>query len=522
MKLLAKMKKINWTTFLAILFSLGAVIFSHRVTNDVFENVPHIEDEMAYIWQARVMARGQIMLPSPPTPKEFLVPFVVDYHGFRFGKYPPGWPTILAIGIFFQMRNWVNPILAGLSIWLIYYLGKRLFSDAVALLACVLTLASPFFLMNSGSYLSHPFGLVLTLIFVLSWMDAWQIGGFNPREKQPIPRWIPITTGAVSLGLLALTRPLTALGVAFPFLFHGAYLLVKGNKKQRLELIVFIILAGGISSLLFLWQYVLTGDPLLNPYTLWWSYDKIGFGPGYGRLEGGHTLRMAWINLKYSLIRGNFDLFGWAGYSWIFLPFGLLAVLWKRNWGSLLSLLVLPALIFVYLFYWIGSSLFGPRYYYEGLFSASILSAVGFAFLAGWQIKPHDSWQPQVGWRKARPLLMTAVLSLLMTVNLVYYLPMRLNGMKNLYGVNAQRLKPFLTQQAQNLTPALVIVHPQIWTEYGALIELSSPFLDSPWLFVRSISPVMDTQVADAFPERRIIEYYPNTPYLLKVIRNPQ
>ncbi len=509
----------RWTTLLAIGFSLCAVYVSHLVATQIFENVPHIEDEMAYVWQARVMARGQIMLPSPPYAKEFLVPFVIDYHGFRFGKYPPGWPAVLAIGVLLNARDWVNPILAGMAIWLLYRLARRLFGEAVALVTVLLTLTSPFFLMNSASLLSHPLGLFLTLVFVLSWMDAWQVLENNPSEKAGLPRWLPITCAALSLSLLALTRPLTAVGVALPFVFHGLWLFLKGDKTRRWQLVYFVLLTAAVSSLYFLWQFMVTGDPFLNPYTLWWSYDKIGFGQGFGRSEGGHTLHMAGVNLKFSLQRGKYDLFGWWGYSYILIPFGILAIIWKKNWRSVLSVLVLPALIFVYLFYWIGSSLFGPRYYYEGLFAASMVSAAGAAFLAGWPISPKQGWISYTGWRKIRPLAVSALLSLLIVFNGLFYLPMRLDGMKGLYGVSAQRLRPFQTETAQVFTPALVIVHPHNWTEYGSLLELSSPFLDSPWIFVRSLGTEMDELVANAFPQRTIIDYYPSDPYHFKIVR---
>lgn len=516
------LQKIKWNSLLAIGFSLCAVFYSHQVATQIFENVPHIEDEMAYVWQARVMAGGQIMLPSPPYPKEFLVPFVIDYHSFRFGKYPPGWPAVLALGVLGDSRDWVNPLLAGMAIWLLYRLARRLFGEAVALLAMLLTLISPFFLMNSASLLSHPLGLFLSLVFVLSWMDAWQDLEKNQPKNTTIQRWLPITCAALSLGLLALTRPLTALGVALPFVFHGAWLFYKGDKTRRWQLFYIVFLTAAVSALYFLWQYMVTGDPLLNPYTLWWSYDKIGFGQGFGRSEGGHTLHMAWVNLKFSLQRGNYDLFGWWGYSYYLMPFGILAIIWKKNWRSVLPILVLPSLIFVYLFYWIGSSLFGPRYYYEGIFAASMVSAAGFAFLAGWPISSTQGWISYSGWRKIRPLMFSALLSLLILFNLLFYLPMRLDGMKNLYGVSAQRLRPFLTPTAQVFTPALVIVHPHNWTEYGALLELSSPFLDSPWIFVRSLGSEMDQLVANAFPQRTIIDYYPSDPYHFKILREAQ
>lgn len=507
--------RFSWVDLLAFCLSLSGVFIAHWVTLHIFEAVPHIEDEMAYVWQAKVMARGKLSLPSPPQEKAFLVPFVVDYQGQRFGKYPPGWPAMLSLGIRLGVRAWVNPVLAGLSVWLIYRLGQRLFGRAVALLAMLLTLSSPFFWMNSGSLLSHPLGLFLTLAFGLAWLDLFQEAG----ERRGLALVLPWGVGALSLGLLALTRPLTAVGVALPFILHALWLFWRGNRGVRCRLISFALLVAALSCLLFLWQYAVSGDALLNPYTLWWKYDKVGFGPGYGRAEGGHNLHQAWVNLKYSLLFGRHDLFGWGAYSWVFMPFGLVAVIWKRQWKALPVLLLLPALLFVYLFYWIGSALFGPRYYFEGLASAVLLSAVGFAWLAGLPLLPQESYLSQRGWRRARRLGATALLALAVAANLLFYTPLRLGGMIGLYGVTAERLHPFFSEQAQALTPALVIVHPDHWTEYGALLELSSPFLDSPFLVVRSMGSESDQALADAFPQRNVVHYYPKDPYRLILVR---
>ena len=138
----------------------------------------------------------------------------------------------------------------------------------------------------------------------------------------------------------------------------------------------------------------------------------------------------------------------------------------------------------VYLAYWIGSHLFGPRYLYEGLYSLTLLSAAGAAFLAGWPVRPEDTWRRYEGWSRARPLLVTGALALLVSMNLLFYTPLRVGGMHGLYGISRLRLEPFLTAEAQELTPALVIVHPDHWTEYGALLELQDPFLDTPFIFV--------------------------------------
>jgi hypothetical protein len=145
--------------------------------------------------------------------------------------------------------------------------------------------------------------------------DAWDSASSNPRLAA-------ITAGCI--GLLAFTRLLTA-GCGHSFRATREILLWRGDWSRRRRLLAFGLVALAMASLLFVWQWAVTGDPLFNPYTLWWKYDKLGFGPGVGRLEGGHTLRQAWINTKFSLFVGWHDTFGWWRFSWIFLPFGALA-----------------------------------------------------------------------------------------------------------------------------------------------------------------------------------------------------
>ena len=489
---------------IALILSALAVLAGYLVHDRVFERLAHIEDEMAYVWQAQVIARGHLTLPSPPEPKSFLYPFVVDYNGQRFGKYPLGWPAMLSLGERLGLRFLVNPLLSGFGVWLTYLLGKRLFGVTVGLLAAVLTLTSPFFLVNSGSLLSHPFGLFLSLSFVLAWLD-----GFTTPEGEH--RRLPVLTAGGSLGVLALTRPLTALGLAIPFGLHGLYLLFRGSASIRRRLILLGIITLGLVSLHWVWQYAVTGDPFFNPYTLWWPYDRIGFGPGAGRNPEGHNLYQAWINTRHSLYIGYFDLFGWGQYSWIFLPLGLLAILRDRNWRALLPCSVFPTLVVLYLAYWIGSSLYGPRYYYEGLFSLTLTSAAGIAWLAGWPTLPGNAFPNYHGWRRLRSLVVAAVLALLVSFNLLFYTPIRLAGMYGLYGVRREYMQPFLSPEAQKFTPALVVVHTsKKWIEYGTLLELENPFLDTPFIFVIARTPEIDAAVAANFPRRAVYHYYPN------------
>jgi hypothetical protein len=484
---------------IALLLSLAAVAASYLVADRVFEQMPHIEDEMAYVWQAQLLAQGKVLLPSPPDPKSIMIPFVVDYHGQRFGKYPPGWPLVLAMGMLLHRRAWVNPILAGLSVWLTYRLGQKLFGDRVALSAAALTLASPFFLLNSGSLLSHPWALFLSLAFATAWLDA-----FPQRAAGPPAKRLAVPVAGLSLGLLALTRPLTALGVALPFFVHGLFLLVRGDAVTRLRLLTVGLLAACVAALVPLWQFGVTGDPWLNPYTLWWKYDKIGFGEGFGRQAGGHSLYWAWVNLKASFDTGWGDFLGWGTASWLFLPFGLASL--GRNGRAWLAALVFPSIVLLYMAYWIGSNLYGPRYYYEGFYSVTLVSAAGMFWLAD---RVFREGRAHKGMQVAAGLLGL----LLVTYNLLIYLPARLHEMTGLYGIRRSMLAPFDTAQAKELTPALVIVHFQHeWTEYGGLLELENADLTSPFIFALARGSAFDAALARDFPDRRVVHYYSATP----------
>jgi 4-amino-4-deoxy-L-arabinose transferase-like glycosyltransferase len=436
---------------------------------------------------------------------------VVDFQGNRFSKYPLGWPALLSVGVRYDARHFVNPLLAGFTVWLIYRLAKRVFNERVGLLTAVLTAMSPFFLMNTGSLLSHPFGLFLSVAFVISWIDT--VYPAQQSQGNTLLGWLPPMTAGLVIGTMVLTRPLTAIGVALPFCVHGIYVLLKGEKLVKRKLLFVIFFALAFVVIHFLWQYILSGDALRNPYTLWWHYDRVGFGPGIGVTSEGHNLQRAFQNAYMSLRSSASDLFGWGRYSWIFLPFGIIAA--RKNKPALLLSCVFPSLIVTYVFYWIGQWLFGPRYYYEGIYSLTILSAAGIYWLFDLFFdRSNDFHQKSVriAYVVRRAIGISFVL-LLLLFNLFYYLPARLGGMYALYGISREQLIPFETDEAKSLTPALIIVHAQDWTEYGALLELEDAHLTTPFVFVYGSPTQSIDAIEAAFPGREIFHYYPDEPF---------
>jgi hypothetical protein len=488
---------------IALVICLAAFLATAWVHDRVYERAPHIEDEMAFVWQARAIARGRLAVPSPAlNPNSFLVPFVVDYQGQRFGKYPAGWPVVLAAGELLQARGLVNPALTAAAIWLVYRLGKKLIDDRSALLAAFLGAASPFVLLNGGSLLSHPWSLLLALIFITGWLDAFT----TPNLALPprLTHALPTTAAALALGLLALTRPWTAVGLALPFGLHGLVLLARGERAVRARLLGFGLLAGMIAALYYAWQLAVTGDPLLNPYVLWWPYDKIGFRPGVGLNPGGHNLRQALVHTQFSLRSGSLDLFGWPLLSGMFLPFGLYAR--RKDLRVWLVAGASVSLVAAYALYWTPSWVYGPRYYYEGLAGPLLLTAAGIRWVSG---------QPDKPWRlpgKLRFAAAAGLVGLLVMSNLLFYLPARLEGMRGLNGITAECTAPFETGAARRAAPVLVFVHPRThFFEYACLVDLNDPFLNAPLILAISRGEEIDQAVARAFPGRRIQHYDPAT-----------
>jgi hypothetical protein len=256
-----------------------------------------------------------------------------------------------------------------------------------------------------------------------------------------------------------------------------------------------LIAAGGgvVAVLLPLYQWAVTGDPWLNPYVLWWPYDRIGFGADIGAMPGGHSPFYAWINLKQDLGRSATDVLGWPALSWLPLLLGLMMRPRRlRDWA-------LPApficLVIAYLFYWIGSParLWGPRYYFEGFGVLWILAAVGM-------LKAWDWARGRQPW--IRPALAGALV-MFIVANLTINIPYRMQEAHGFYGIARSQKEPIIDADLRN---ALVIVYADRWLEYGALLAEMSPTLDDDIVYARGSGDQVDTAVIAEFPGRAV--YY--------------
>jgi 4-amino-4-deoxy-L-arabinose transferase-like glycosyltransferase len=308
------------TTVILLLLCISTFLAAAAVAYGVFQAVPHLEDEQANLFAAKVFASGKLYVPSPSQPAAFFVPFVIEGEGRRISKYPPGYSLVLALGVLAHAPWLVNPLLGALALFATFALGRSIFPDAqgeqTALLAAILAAVSPMFLGLSSALLSHALSLLLLTIF------AW---AFIRSTSQVRRQALYTLIAGIALGAAALTRPLTTLAYAVPF---GLWAIWRVIRRQAClwPLVVMTCAAGALAVLLPLYQWQLTGDPWVNLYATWWSYDTVGFGPGHGPLPEGHSIASAIHNAHLDLVSLLTDLHGWPNLSWLLFVPGLLIV----------------------------------------------------------------------------------------------------------------------------------------------------------------------------------------------------
>ncbi len=408
---------------LALLLVLFSFFMTALVSDRVFEHVPHLEDEVAYLFEAKLLARGQSIIASPQPARPFWEPFVVDLGGKRFGKYPLGWPGTLAIGVAAGQPWLVNALLGALTVALVYRLGSEVFNADTGLVAAALTAFSPMALLLNGTLMGHTAALFSSMLFMYAY---WRI----EKGKYRL-RWGVVA--GLALGMTLINRPLAGVAVAAPFIAWSGVRLLQAfliDWRQRKSVVVSAPFVEGetrtsppsplsvysegeqtpevtanqparslmqsygsvvytllpltllgvftliLVSIIPAYQYAATGDTRQNLYLLVWSYDRIGFGEGYG--AHGHTIEKGIRQTRWDLSMTASDLFGWQtgsmftsddqidpklkdhllnqgdywppspsfgvtlpngnsveipfiGLSWVLLPFGLLLGL-KRKW----------------------------------------------------------------------------------------------------------------------------------------------------------------------------------------------
>jgi len=263
---ISKTRHVSYHQPLILLLVLFAFFMSALVSRSVFERLPHLEDEVAYLFQAKMATHGDLVIESPQPRRAFWQPFIIDRDGQRFGKYPIGWPALLALGVAMGQTWVINAFFSALNVALVYQLGREVFNPDVGALAAMLTAFSPMALLLNGTLMGHTAALFFTTLFMYAY---WRIERANKR-KHSVLRW-GIVAG-ISLGMMAIMRPLTAIGISAPFVLWSAFRLLRAlmqTRKVPLGVTFPLIVIGGSATVIaLLISLLIQLEPIQHLYLL--------------------------------------------------------------------------------------------------------------------------------------------------------------------------------------------------------------------------------------------------------------
>jgi hypothetical protein len=367
----------------ALALFFAGTILSSVICLGVLDGIPHVQDEVAYIFQGKIFAEGRWWVPAPEAPAQefFNHEFIQMSEGRWFGKYPPGYPLMLAPGLWAGLPWLINALSAGVSLALIYMSGRLMFNRRVGAWAALTGLISPWVLLMSGSYMSHPTGMMWSALFLFSLarmhspperdagipMDVQ--GGLHKARRIDVIIWPLLGGGAI--GMLFITRQLTAVGIGLGAAVWAVGLLAfEGDRRLERLLQLGMIVAGFVPFLLLMLydNRQLTGNWLDFPQNV---DSQLGFGPGIGSPQG-HTPAMGAFNVLL-FWRTLVPLFnGWpAPLAMAPIALGLFAwvVDGSKRWvkWDVLLWLCWFCLVASYVFWWSSTTIYGPRYWYEGM-----------------------------------------------------------------------------------------------------------------------------------------------------------
>ena len=460
-----------------------------------FERMPHVEDEVAYLFQARTFAGGALTAPAPPAAAlPGLEYYLFEVQGGHwYAATVPGWPAALAMGVAAGVPWLVNPLLAALSVLVAHAVAARMAGRDQADLVAMMMGASPWLLAMSASLMTHTLTLFLML---LAW---WLLLRAGDRSRGALRR---IFTAGLAMGWIFATRPLD--GVVIGGL-TGLWLLLiapQGSVGRALIYAAGCVATGG---LVLIYNAQITGQALLQPLTAYidrsWGpgANAYGFGAaigppgGWGSLDlwPGHSFAEGLVNLINLAASLEFEMMGWTVGSLALL---LAFLLWQRpTRADGAMMLVALSVVAATFFYWFADSYYiGPRYWFLAAFPVFYLSARGYQAIR--ERFPDRDEQAFVG--------IDSIFWYACIFGFCVFLPWR--AVTKYYEYNS--FHPTVREAAADgrFAGKVVLVEPN--GDEGSALMLNDPWLRGT-VFLHDTGTMSDSDLAAAFPGREIVRY---------------
>jgi len=486
--------RLNESSYICLLLIL-CLLSTGIIAYSVLGHIPHVEDSIAQLFQAKIFMTGKLAAPLPPH-KEFFDYINIINDEAWYSQYPPGHSLLLMTGLFLNIPWLVGPVLGTMSLFLFFLIVKKIYPEkSVLYLCCFLLLFSPFFLFMSANYMHHSSTLFFILLFLFCYLLI-----FSSDSS------VPSIISGFALGYALTIRPLTAFAIGIPFTCYLLYCVHKKKEVQLKKEVYFFIALFSMVILLLLYNYCTNDNPFLFGYQK--HYNTFGF-LGSAQLGPPHTLKGGVVNTSNNLIGLNKYLFEWPIPSLTFI-FILLALPVKKNRWERLFFTACIAVIVSYFFYWYQDLCFGPRYYYSLLPFLIIFTVRGFLHLPVWlEQKGYDK-------RKTKASLCLFI-SLCILYTFLFSLPALFKKYSNDYWFVTDKIHQEVKEQG--ITNAIVFIdvwHPPHttkpnWIPYGSGFQFNSPDLSDDVFYAMDLKDKNST----------LMESFPNRNYFLCKIHKP-
>jgi len=348
----------------AVLIGVVAMGLSLFFAKFAFANSANTPDEIAQLWQAKIMLHGHLSLPVDPNREFFGLETIVDI-GRWYSQFPIGGPLAMMPGALVGAPWIVNPILLGFAATFLYLFARRAYGETQGRAIAGVFVTAPMVLLLAGTWMNHvPVVCLATLSMLL--LVAWDDAASTARSAG-----IAAAIGVV-LGLIATIRPLDAIAVALGVgIFQVSVAIGRAEKWRDVP---FQIVGGSAGALpLLLANRATTGSAFRFGYdVLWGEGHRVGFHTDpYGNT---HTLQQGLGFASNYISELNMFLLAWPVPAVLFAVVTLVVMRRASRWDRL-ALALLGAQLAAYAAYWGDGEFLGPRFLYTALPSLAILIA---------------------------------------------------------------------------------------------------------------------------------------------------
>ncbi|RJG41909.1 PA14 domain-containing protein [Motilimonas pumila] len=372
-----------------LLMALVATLAVAVISQFILYNFPNSADEYAYVFQAKNLAQGLVYSPiHPPNAQgEWLQHYFYFVHigetdGKYYGRFPFGYSLLLIPSVWIESLSqintyWlVNSLFAGFTVVLIFQFARRFFDLNTAIVACVMAVLCPWFLLTSGSYFSHTTNAFFVGLFLYLFCLSLE------QKQQKLKQQYLLVAGCC-FGFAVVIR----------FLDPLPYLLVilalyrfwhSPCQRAWLKDIAWFALGGSIwAVLLFSYNYLLTGDALQTAYEYYNPQDQgtrfIFMVPTESGavFDWSRIYDVGWLKRTLPNTLLLLDWHIWVG------CLCLLPLAWYRHQSQpnnrllLLALLASPVLVITIYMLYGGppANQYGPRYFFSFFVPITLLAA---------------------------------------------------------------------------------------------------------------------------------------------------